>query len=385
MSNLVLVEGISGAGKSTAINFIQSYLSTFNIQSHTFNEPGHMRDEIKKYHNREDRDLQLEFDHYVLSRKVDLHHKVMPTIKNHPKDTILIDRSWISTMVYQQTEQCPMINIRDYHSFYPKHNLALLLICDPETAYQRILKRKETQGIELSTSENPKRIAELRKSYIEAFDLVDYSVIINTDGSENAVNCILKSYMNKLLGIKEKKIFFLDKDGTLVDNSKYPEVIPTDEILFADTLEGLYKLKSAGYEFHMISSQPWVAKGQLSLDQTNEIFESVIEQYKKYGIEFTGYGFCEHHRSDNCPDKKPNTGLLEQIATQQNIDISQSFFIGDMESDIECGYNFGLQTGLVTKYSNAKTIDNLSQQRFKRTPNYTAINLNEIANQIIEN
>ena len=51
MSNLVLVEGISGAGKSTAINFIQSYLSTFNIQSHTFNEPGHMRDEIKKYHN----------------------------------------------------------------------------------------------------------------------------------------------------------------------------------------------------------------------------------------------------------------------------------------------------------------------------------------------
>lgn len=143
------------------------------------------------------------------------------------------------------------------------------------------------------------------------------------------------------------KAIFLDKDGTLVDNSGYPDIIPSDKIFFDKTVKGLKILQNAGFKLIIISSQPWIADGRLKTEQVDEFFNSVVTKYLKEGIKIDAYYYCPHNRSEGCKCKKPNTALLEMAVERFKIDPSESFFIGDMWEDILTGKNFGLKTILV--------------------------------------
>ena len=66
------------------------------------------------------------------------------------------------------------------------------------------------------------------------------------------------------------KAVFLDKDGTLVDNSGYPEVIPTDKLLAEEVIDGLRYLQEKGYRLFIVSNQSWISKGRLSQQQVEK-------------------------------------------------------------------------------------------------------------------
>ena len=80
------------------------------------------------------------------------------------------------------------------------------------------------------------------------------------------------------------KAIFLDKDGTLVDNSGYPTIIPTDKLLYHDILVGLSWLQQQGYVLILISNQSWIAKGRLSQTEVQMIFSSVWQQLRQADI-----------------------------------------------------------------------------------------------------
>lgn len=72
----------------------------------------------------------------------------------------------------------------------------------------------------------------------------------------------------------------------------------------------------------------------------------------KEGAFIDGLFFCPHHTDKgfsgerpeykcDCNCRKPKTGLFEQAARDFNIDLSQSYMIGDSENDVEAGKNAG--------------------------------------------
>jgi len=144
-----------------------------------------------------------------------------------------------------------------------------------------------------------------------------------------------------------KRAFFLDKDGVLVDNSDYPEIIPADKLLEEDIIEGLKYIQSKGYKLIIISNQPWIAKGRLTKEKAKEIFESVINKLKERGIFIDDYFYCPHRTSDNCDCKKPKNKLILDAAKKHDINLRESFSVGDMDKDTETGKNAGLKTILV--------------------------------------
>ena len=246
-----------------------------------------MRDEIKKYHNREDRDLQLEFDHYVLSRKVDLHHKVMPTIKNHPKDTILIDRSWISTMVYQQTEQCPMINIRDYHSFYPKHNLALLLICDPETAYQRILKRNFDLLCNIIPILQPKSVLPFAGSYIIGGKNYYKNEYLGTTTWDECAE-----YLNENLKFNSKVFCLRENQNYDIKNQKQLEKY--EKLDVNEMKQYIQSLKDKKYEYEN-DQMPDISELKDNINLASTRFK---DRVKRFDIELKSNVYCKIKNED---------------------------------------------------------------------------------------
>ena len=229
------------------------------------------------------------------------------------------------------------------HSFYPNPGLAFILLCDPEVAVERIHGRQIRDGVDISLDETVDKISRIRDRYLEVAENLPYAHVINTNGRPEAVDLILKSHMKGYLGMEMNKAVFLDKDGTFVDNSGYPDVIPSDDI-FEGSYDALRALQEKDYDLFIVSSQPWVARGRMSSLETKAVFESVVNKFRMRGVDIKDYGYCEHAREDNCPDKKPATRIFEGMIKKYNIDTRNSYMIGDIDGDVLAGQNIGLTT-----------------------------------------
>jgi len=144
------------------------------------------------------------------------------------------------------------------------------------------------------------------------------------------------------------KAIFLDKDGTLVDGSGYPEIIPADDLMKERVVRGLIKLKNQGFKLIIVSNQSWVSKGRLTKNDVENIFKSLINKLKKFEIEIDDYFYCPHKREENCNCKKPSTGMILEAVKKHNLDLSCSYMIGDSDDDILMAKKLNLKTVLVT-------------------------------------
>ena len=142
------------------------------------------------------------------------------------------------------------------------------------------------------------------------------------------------------------KALFFDKDGTLVDDSGFPKVIPTDNIYTERTVEGLRALQSE-YSLFIVSNQGWISTGRMAIDEAEAVFKSVISRYAEYGVRIADYRFCPHGKADGCACRKPLCGMVESLAAQYGITKEGSWFIGDLETDVLAGKAFGIQTCVV--------------------------------------
>jgi D-glycero-D-manno-heptose 1,7-bisphosphate phosphatase len=164
------------------------------------------------------------------------------------------------------------------------------------------------------------------------------------------------------------KAIFLDKDGTIVDNSMYPE-IPKNDILVEDIINGLTHLQKKGYKLFLVSNQSWIAKGKLTPEEVETIFVGLKNKLSHYGINIEGHIYCPHRSEDLCHCRKPRPGMILELAKKHFIDLNKSYIIGDMDEDILAGKNAGI-----------KTILTLSGKRthHESKPDFIIKNLNEI-------
>ena len=78
-----------------------------------------------------------------------------------------------------------------------------------------------------------------------------------------------------------KRAVFLDKDGTLVDNSGYPKIIPGHDLLEYNVVEGLRYLKEKGYKLIIVSNQPWIAKKIMTEEEVENVFRKLNEKLEE--------------------------------------------------------------------------------------------------------
>src|SRR5258708_17131954 len=139
---------------------------------------------------------------------------------------------------------------------------------------------------------------------------------------------------------------FLDRDGMLI-------VDPPDEVvdsvkkiqLIPETLEALKLLATLDYGVILISNQIGISKGRLTEDDFQ------LELLKSTGIKILKTYFCTYAPEDNCDCRKPKPGMLMQAAKEFDVDLVNSYMVGDRLSDVQVGINAGtktiiLQTGL---------------------------------------
>jgi D-glycero-D-manno-heptose 1,7-bisphosphate phosphatase len=181
------------------------------------------------------------------------------------------------------------------------------------------------------------------------------------------------------------KAIFLDKDGTLIPDIPY-NVDPALIFLQEDAVEGLKTLSQNGYLLIIISNQAGVAKGYFSEDKLQGVHHRMKELFKQHELVLDGFYYCPHHTEGivkeyvkDCNCRKPMPGMILQAAKDFDIDLSQSWMVGDILNDVEAGNRAGCKTVLIDNGNETEWV-----QGEYRTPDYTCKNINEAAGNILK-
>ena len=140
-----------------------------------------------------------------------------------------------------------------------------------------------------------------------------------------------------------KAFVLFDRDGTLIEHVHH--LIDPELVQFKSDLQSsLQILEKAGYRFGIISNQSVIGRGLASTSDIQKVNERITDFLRPYGISFDFVYFCPHDPGDGCECRKPAISLGLKAITEHRLDPSQSFMIGDQESDLIFGKNLGCKT-----------------------------------------
>lgn len=141
------------------------------------------------------------------------------------------------------------------------------------------------------------------------------------------------------------KIIFIDRDGVINVDLIGDYIKSWDAFRFeAGAIQGLRKLTDAGYEIVIISNQAGIGDGLFTEEALKDIQKNMLRTFEENGIRIRSSHYCLHGKNEGCQCRKPETGLFDEALQGQELDRSQTYFIGDKASDIEAGKRFGLRT-----------------------------------------
>ncbi len=168
---------------------------------------------------------------------------------------------------------------------------------------------------------------------------------------------------------------FMDRDGTI--NKEIQYLHEPDKFQFTqNAIEGIKKIYSLAYKIIVISNQPGIGLGYFSEEDFYKVNKKMLKGLSKAGILIDKIYFCPHSKSEKCDCRKPGQKLIKRATYDLNLDLSQSWFIGDRKSDIETGRRAGMSTILV------KTGYTGDDEEFQVEPDYYADDLKTAADII---
>ena len=162
------------------------------------------------------------------------------------------------------------------------------------------------------------------------------------------------SYKNDLKTSTESMVDEADKADALAEEWK--EMMK--QLKNDNNLEAIKKINASGYLAIVVTNQPVIARGEVSFDELEKIHNKMETLLGKEGAYLDAIYYCPHHPHKgyegerpelkiDCGCREPKPGMLLKAAKDFNIDLSQSWMIGDGENDVKAGQNAGCKTALI--------------------------------------
>lgn len=192
----------------------------------------------------------------------------------------------------------------------------------------------------------------IKEGELSVYDSPEYIKDMGTPDRYYAVIEDIKSGKVSAKNLKNKqKAIFLDRDGTINKYVGFLTDINEFELLDGVT-EAIKMINESGYLAIVVTNQPVIARGEVSVEELQEIHNKMETLLGQSGAYIDDIFYCPHHPHKGyegerpeykieCECRKPKPGMLFAAAEKYNIDLSESWMIGDGENDIEAGKNAG--------------------------------------------
>ena len=156
---------------------------------------------------------------------------------------------------------------------------------------------------------------------------------------------------------KKQRCIFLDRDGTL--NKFVGYISDSNQLELEDeAAEAIKMINESGFLAILITNQPVVARGLCTENDVRIIhnkLETLLGESRAY---LDDISFCPHHpdkgfEGENiqykvmCKCRKPQIGMILRMQEKYNIDLNESWYVGDTTTDVMTGINAGMHTVLL--------------------------------------
>ena len=170
----------------------------------------------------------------------------------------------------------------------------------------------------------------------------------------------------------KQKAIFLDRDGTI--NKMVGFVTKPEQFeLIEGAAEAIKAINKSGYLAIVVTNQPVIARGDCTFEELQTIHDKMETELGKVGAFVDAIYVCPHHTDKgfegerpeykcNCDCRKPKPGLLQQAAKDFNIDLSESYMIGDSHRDVEAGEYAGVKKSFKVEENKENGLLNFIEQ-----------------------
>ena len=155
----------------------------------------------------------------------------------------------------------------------------------------------------------------------------------------------------------KQKAIFLDRDGTINKYVGFLRNIDDFELL-PKASAAIKLINRSGYLAIVVTNQPVIARGEVTFAELDEIHNKMETLLGMDGAYLNGIYFCPHHPDSgfdgeirelkfDCDCRKPKPGMLLKAAEDFNIDLENSWMIGDGQHDKGAGEAAGCRTKII--------------------------------------
>jgi D-glycero-D-manno-heptose 1,7-bisphosphate phosphatase len=163
---------------------------------------------------------------------------------------------------------------------------------------------------------------------------------------------------------KTSPAVILDRDGTLcrdvVYMSRFEDFEPLPGVDAA-----LRLLQDAGYRLFVATNQSGVARGLFPMDTVQALNAKIQDYFLERGVNLEDFAVCPHHPQGSVPEytldcacRKPQPGMLLDLARKHGLDLGRSYMVGDMPRDVQAGLAAGCQGVLIPPKDGVPGLDN---------------------------
>lgn len=180
-------------------------------------------------------------------------------------------------------------------------------------------------------------------------------------GTPERLECVKRDFESGLIAAKslcrKQKAIFLDRDGTI---NKYVGFLTDieDFELLEGVAEAIRLINRSGYLAIIITNQPVIARGEIDENYLGRIHCKMETLLGKEGAYIDAVYYCPHHPDKgyvgeipelkvDCDCRKPKPGLFIQASEDFNINLEESWMVGDSKNDITAGFAAGCKTVLI--------------------------------------
>lgn len=225
---------------------------------------------------------------------------------------------------------------------------------------------------------------------IFAYNTTEYIKDIGTlDRLKEVESDYLSGKIHRKNSSTRQKAIFLDRDG-VINRDVEPLDRPEKFQLLPGVCDAIKVINNSDYLAVVVTNQPMIAKGFADEEQLREVHNYMETILGRDGSYLDRIYYCPHHpekghvgeREDlkiKCSCRKPETGMLDLAALEMNIDLNQSYIVGDRTVDIMTGKNAGVRTILIREgYAGL-------DGKYECKPDYVCADLAEAVNFITQN
>ncbi len=144
------------------------------------------------------------------------------------------------------------------------------------------------------------------------------------------------------------KAIFLDRDGVINKEKNY--LYKKEDFEFIDGVFDACKyFQKLGYQLIIITNQSGIARGYYQEEDFQKLTQWMLRKFTNQGLRILDVFFCPHGPGSTCSCRKPQPGMLLEAREKYNIDMKNSWMIGDKEADVGAANAAGIENTILVK------------------------------------